>query len=147
LLVADLLFDLPLRHPLSYTVPDGLRVAPGQRVTAPVQGRARVGLVAALRDADASGLSAIASALEPVPVLSPAMLELGIWAAAESLSAAGSTLAALLPPAPRRGTAESLAPPPMPGPAANPHRPSCGPTWRATSGSPSWRRGRRGRCW
>ena len=68
MLVADLLFDLPLRHPLSYTVPDGLRVAPGQRVTAPVQGRARVGLVAALRDADASGLSAIASALEsPYP--------------------------------------------------------------------------------
>ena len=123
MLVADLLFDLPLRHPLSYTVPDGLRVAPGQRVTAPVQGRARVGLVAALRDADASGLSAIASALEPVPVLSPALLELGVWAAAESLSAPGSTLAALLPPAPRRGTAESLAPPPMPGPAAKPPPP------------------------
>jgi len=123
LLVADLLFDLPLRHPLSYTVPDGLRVAPGQRVTAPVQGRARVGLVVTLRDADASGLSAIASALEPVPVLSPAMLELGVWAAAESLSAAGSTLAALLPPAPRRGTAESLAPPPMPARSAAPAPP------------------------
>ena len=35
----------PLRHPLSYAVPDGLALAPGQRVSAPVQGRARVGLV------------------------------------------------------------------------------------------------------
>jgi primosomal protein N' (replication factor Y) len=120
LLVADLLFDLPLRHPLSYAVPEGLALAPGQRVTAPVQGRARVGLVLALRDADASGLAAVATALEPAPVLSPVMLELGRWAAAESLSAPGSTLAALLPPAPRRATVESVAPPPMPAPGAAP---------------------------
>ena len=98
-------------------MPDGLVLAPGQRVSAPVQGRARVGLVLALRDADASGLATIERALEPAPVLSPVMLDLGRWAAAESLSAPGSTLAALLPPAPRRGSVESVAPPPTLAPA------------------------------
>ena len=123
MLVADLLFDLPLRHPLSYAVPDGLALAPGQRVSAPVQGRARVGLVLALRDADAAGLATVERALEPAPVLSPVMLDLGRWAAAESLSAPGSTLSAMLPPAPRRGSTESVAPPPLPDPAAVPAPP------------------------
>ena len=123
MLVADLLFDLPLRHPLSYAVPDGLVLAPGQRVSAPVQGRARVGLVLALRDADAAGLATVERTLEPAPVLSPVMLDLGRWAAAESLSAPGSTLSAMLPPVPRRGSMESVAPPPMPAPAAAPAPP------------------------
>ena len=121
--VADLLFDLPLRHPLTFAVPDGLVLAPGQRVSAPVQGRARAGLVLALRDADAAGLATIDRTLEPAPVLSPVMLDLGRWAAAESLSAPGSTLAALLPPAPRRGSMESVAPPPMPAASATPVTP------------------------
>ncbi|HET6369497.1 MAG TPA: hypothetical protein VFG27_19875 [Pseudomonadales bacterium] len=121
--VADLLFDLPLRHPLTYAVPDGLVLAPGQRVSAPVQGRARAGLVLALRDADATGLATIERPLEPAPVLSPVMLDLGRWAAAESLSAPGSSLAALLPPAPRRGGVESVAPPPMPAASAAPVTP------------------------
>jgi primosomal protein N' (replication factor Y) (superfamily II helicase) len=116
-MIADILFDLPLRRPLSYAVPPDLKLVPGQRVSAPLQGRPRIGVVAALRAGDPKGLAVIQGAVEPAPVLSTAMLDLGLWAAAESLSAPGSTLAALSPPPPRRGAAESAAPPPEPAPA------------------------------
>jgi primosomal protein N' (replication factor Y) (superfamily II helicase) len=114
--IADILFDLPLRRPLSYAVPSTLTLAPGQRVVAPLQGRPRVGLIVALRQGDAAGLALVQDAVEPAPVLSTAMLDLGRWAAAESLSSPGSTLAAFLPPAPRRGAAEVVAAPPEPAP-------------------------------
>jgi primosomal protein N' (replication factor Y) (superfamily II helicase) len=116
-MIADILFDLPLRRPLSYAVPPDLKLAPGQRVSAPLQGRPRIGVVAALHAGDPEGLAVIQGAVEPAPVFSTAMLDLGLWAAAESLSAPGSTLAALSPPPPRRGTAEAAAPPPEPAPA------------------------------
>jgi primosomal protein N' len=116
-MIADVLFDLPLRRPLSYAVPPDLKLAPGQRVSAPLQGRPRIGVVAALHAGDPEGLAVIQGAVEPAPVFSTAMLDLGLWAAAESLSAPGSTLAALSPPPPRRAAAEAAAPPPEPAPA------------------------------
>jgi primosomal protein N' (replication factor Y) len=120
--IADVAFDVPLRHALSYAVPPGLALAPGQRVLAPLQGRPRVGIVLALREGSPEKLADVASALEPVPVLSRAMLDVGRWAAAEGLSAPGSALAAMLPPPPRRGAAEVVAPPPEPAssPAGEP---------------------------
>ena len=118
--IAEIVFDLPLRRPLSYAIPPGLRLARGQRVLAPLQGRPRVGLVVALREGNTGGLAKVQAPLEPVAALSAAMLDLGLWAAAESLSSPGSTLAALVPPPPRRGAAESLAPPPEPAPGAGP---------------------------
>lgn len=110
-LVADVAFDLPLDRAFRYLVPPGLAVAPGQRVRAPLQGRARVGVVTDVREADTAGLQAIGEAVEPAAVLSAAMIEVGRWAAAESLSSTGSTIAALLPPPPRRGGAAPVAPP------------------------------------
>ena len=120
--IADVAFDVPLRHALSYAVPPGVALAPGQRVLAPLQGRPRVGIVLALREGSPEKLAEVASALEPVPVLSRAMLDVGRWAAAEGLSAPGSALAAMLPPPPRRGAAEVVAPPPEPvsSPAGEP---------------------------
>ncbi|MBI1960143.1 MAG: hypothetical protein HYS36_13060, partial [Candidatus Rokubacteria bacterium] len=117
-MIADVVFDLPLRHPLSYRVPDGLALVPGQRVRAPLGGRTRVGIVVGVRQDAADGLKPLDSAVEPVPVLSAAMIEIGRWAAEESLSSLGGTLAAMLPPLPRGDTRESLAPPPEPSRAA-----------------------------
>src|SRR6266700_1694955 len=111
-MTADVVFDLPLDHPFSYQVPDALRVTVGQRVSAPLGGRSRVGVVVALRpDADEE-LKPIQSLVEPAAILSSAGLALGRWIADESLSSWGSTLSALLPPPPRSKRAEVLAPPP-----------------------------------
>ena len=110
-MIAEVVFDLPLDHPFSYTVPDALHLAPGQRVSAPLGGRTRVGVVVALRPDAAEKLKPIQSLVEPAPILSRAGLELGRWIADESLSSWGSTLSALLPPPPRSKRAEVLAPP------------------------------------
>jgi len=116
--VAEIVFDVPLRRSLSYAIPSGLTLAPGQRVLAPLQGRPRAGLVVFIRQGETEGLARVQTPMEPVAALSRAMLDLGLWAAAESLSSPGSTLAALVPPPPRRGAVESLAPPPEPAPGA-----------------------------
>lgn len=115
-MIVDVVFDLPLRHPFSYSVPPGLTLRPGQRVRAPLKGRARVGMVVALHDGDTTGLRPIERPAEPAPILSPVALEFGRWAAEESLSSWGSTLLSLLPPLPPRA-AEPVAPPAEPGPA------------------------------
>lgn len=112
--IADVVFDLPLDHAFSYSLPAGVTVARGQRVRSPLAGRARIGMVTDLRDGDVTGLRPVGEPVEPVPILSAAMLELARRAAAESLSSLGSTIANLLPPAPRAGLADTVAPPPEP---------------------------------
>jgi primosomal protein N' (replication factor Y) len=121
-LIADIVFDIPIDHAFSYAVPAGLGVSRGQRVSAPLHGRSRIGVVVALREGDATGLKPLQRAVEPVPVLSDAALELTRWAARESLSSWGSTLLSLLPPPPRPSAAETVSPPaePPPGPAHEP---------------------------
>src|ERR1700730_8958112 len=110
MLEADVVFDLPLDRPFSYKVPDALRVTTGQRVSAPLGGRPRVGVVVALRPEADETLKPLQSLVEPAPILSKAGLELGRWIADESLSSWGSTLSALLPPPPRSRRAEVIAP-------------------------------------
>jgi primosomal protein N' (replication factor Y) len=112
--IADVVFDLPVPHPFFYLVPSGLSVLVGQRVSAPLHGRGRVGLVVGIREGDAAGLRPIERTLEAAPIASRAIIELGRWAAGESLSSWGSALLSLLPPAPARGAAEIVAPPPEP---------------------------------
>jgi primosomal protein N' (replication factor Y) (superfamily II helicase) len=110
-MIADVVFDLPLDHPFSYLVPDSINLNLGQRVRAPLGGRAtRVGVVVALREGDSTGLRPVERVVEAAPILSAGGLELGRWIADESLSSWGSTLLALLPPAPRSKRAEALAP-------------------------------------
>ena len=110
-MTADVVFDLPLDRPFSYQVPDALRVTVGQRVSAPLGGRPRVGVVVALRpDVVDQTLKPIQSLVEPAAIVSRAGVALGRWIADESLSSWGSTLSALLPPSPRTRRAEAVAP-------------------------------------
>ena len=109
-MIADVVFDLPLSRPFSYLVPPGLTVAAGQRVRAPLHGRARVGMVVAVRDADGGGWKPLEHAVETAPILSPALLELCRWAADQSLSSWGSTALALVPPPPPRSASAPMTP-------------------------------------
>jgi primosomal protein N' (replication factor Y) len=121
-LIADVAFDIPLDRAFSYVVPAGMVVAPGQRVSATLQRRSRIGVVVALREGDPAGLTPLARVVEPVAIVSESALELGRWAAAESLSSLGSTLLSLLPPPPRAGGGERVSPPAAlaPGPPRPP---------------------------
>jgi primosomal protein N' len=110
-MIAEIVFDLPRQQPFSYSVPREMTLRRGQRVSAPLHGRSRTGVVVELRDADAPDLKSIERPLDSVPAISTAMLELGRWAAEESLSSWGSTLLALLPPVAVRGP-DLVAPPP-----------------------------------
>ena len=123
-MIADVVFDLPLDHPFSYLAPDSLEVKPGQRVRAPLGGRAtRVGVVVALRQGDEAGLRPIQHVVDTAPIVSAAGLALGRWVADESLSSWGSTLLALLPPPSRARRAEPVAPAPEPAQPVSPRRP------------------------
>lgn len=99
------MFDAPLAHPFSYSVPDDWVLAPGQRVRAPLHGAPRMGLVVAVRDTSAATdahpaarLKPLATLVDGAPVLASAQLELLRWISAQSLSSPGSTAAGLLPP-------------------------------------------------
>jgi primosomal protein N' len=96
--IADVAFDTPVTHPFSYVVPPGWSIAPGQRVSAPLKGAPRVGLVVGVRDATATDLKPLTAVIDDAPVLAVSQLELLRWIAAQSLSSLGSTAAALLPP-------------------------------------------------
>jgi primosomal protein N' (replication factor Y) len=113
--IAEVIFDLPRQQSFSYAIPPGLALQRGQRVSAPLHGRSRIGVVVALRDVDMPGLKPIGRPVDSVPVLSTAALELGRWAAEESLSSWGSTLLAFLPPVAGR-RADVVAPPSEPRP-------------------------------
>jgi primosomal protein N' (replication factor Y) len=91
-------FDTPVAHPFSYLVPDGITVAPGQRVVAPLGNAERVGVVVGLREGVTPGLKPLIRVLDAAPLLDADGLELTRWIAAQSLSSLGSTLAALTPP-------------------------------------------------
>jgi primosomal protein N' (replication factor Y) len=120
-MIVDVVFDLPVPHPFSYRVPAGLTVTPGHRVRAPLGSQARVGLVVATRYGNEEGLKPLAGLAESGPILSRSQLELARWIAGESLSSWGSTVAALLPPAPRSVTETMAAPPEWaPGPGERP---------------------------
>jgi primosomal protein N' (replication factor Y) len=112
-MIADVAFDAPVAHPFSYHVPDGWRLAPGQRVLAPLRGAVRTGMVVALREGLDARLKPLLRLADAAPILSPARLDFVHWIAAEGLSSVGSTCAALLPPP----LDDSAAAEPPPGPA------------------------------
>jgi primosomal protein N' (replication factor Y) (superfamily II helicase) len=103
-LVAEVAVAVPVRRTFSYAVPPELagRLRRGHRVRVPLQGRARPGVVVGVgTPAPGAALAPIAALLDPVPALTPPLLELASWAADDSVSAWGEALARALPPAAR----------------------------------------------
>jgi primosomal protein N' (replication factor Y) (superfamily II helicase) len=96
-------------------------VAPGQRVRVPFRGRPRPAVVVGVEAGLGDGLEPIASVLDPVPALTPALLELARWAARESVSAWGQVVFRALPPGGRARAPDAL-PARGPSPGAEPGR-------------------------
>jgi len=116
--VAEVVVGLPVPRVFSYAVPPALvgRLAPGQRVRVSFRGRPREGVVVALASAPVVGLRAVEAPIDPVPALSPALLQLARWAAEETVSAWGEAVARALPPASRVAAPATLPPAPPPAP-------------------------------
>jgi len=97
-MIADVAFDAPITHPFSYRVPEGLTLARGQRVLAPLRGASRVGVVVDVRSDEDETLKPVLRALEPMPLLDAQALDLIAWVAVDSATSFGSTCLTLLPP-------------------------------------------------
>lgn len=96
---AQVVFDLPLERVFDYQVPAGLALAPGQRVLAPFGRRKLQGVVVSCRDPERrEGLKELERALDPSPVVSPALLEFTRWMADYYFCGWGEALALALPP-------------------------------------------------
>jgi len=88
-----------LRNTLTYLAPDGLRVEPGQRVQVPLASRRATGIVLRAGGALPPGIEArpILRVLDPEPVLSAELLELGAWIADYYVAPIGEVFRAMLP--------------------------------------------------
>ncbi len=88
-----------IRHPLTYRVPDGLEVIPGQRLLVPLGPRKVSGIVLEKIARVAPGLKVreILRVLDAEPVLSSELLKLGIWIADYYLAPVGEVFSAMLP--------------------------------------------------
>ena len=97
-------------------------MAPGQRVRVPFRGRPRPAIVVAVENGAGEGLETVAGLLDPVPALTPPLLDLLRWAAAETVSAWGEAAFRALPPGMRARAPETL--PPTPSPMARSSSPA-----------------------
>ena len=113
-LVAEVVFNLPLERPYTYAIPDAIRdrIKAGQRVKAPLGrgNRSVVGYCVAVRPAEQSQrvLKPISELLDSEPLLDERMLELTHWIAERYLCGWGQVLDSVIPAGVRRksGTRE-----------------------------------------
>lgn len=107
-MLAEVVFNLPLEKPYTYLVPEPLRamLRPGQRVKAPL-GRGNrnvVGYCVAVRpcDREIGRLKPIAELLDAEPLLDERMLEVTRWIAERYLCGWGQVLESVVPAGVRR---------------------------------------------
>ena len=88
-----------IRNTLTYLVPDSLTVQPGQRVQIPLGTRKATGIVLRAGSSVPPGveLRPILRLLDPEPVLTPELLELGLWIADYYIAPIGEVFRAMLP--------------------------------------------------
>jgi primosomal protein N' (replication factor Y) (superfamily II helicase) len=89
----------------------------GQRVHVPFRRRLRRAVVVAIEPGAGEGLEPVAAVLDAVPALTPALLELTRWAAAETASAWGEAAFRALPPGVGSGAPPSVPAQPPASPA------------------------------
>lgn len=92
---------LPLRTTFTYRVPDALDagMVDGARVVVPFRNRAMLGVVLGCGDSpDGASLKNVTEIIDPLPALSPRLIELARWISNYYLSPIGETLRAMLPP-------------------------------------------------
>ena len=88
-----------IRNTLTYLVPDSLTVQPGQRVQVPLATRKATGIVLRAGSTLPPGIQArpILRVLDTEPVLTPELLELGLWIADYYVAPIGEVFRAMLP--------------------------------------------------
>jgi primosomal protein N' (replication factor Y) len=88
-----------IRNTLTYEVPDSFTVQPGQRVQVPLATRKATGIVLRLGSTLPPGIKArtILRLMDPEPVLTPELLELGLWIADYYVAPIGEVFRAMLP--------------------------------------------------
>jgi len=98
--LVEVAFNLPLRTPLTYRLPEGIDASVGCRVKAAVRGRPMTGFVVAETDTPPAGLEKILpveKAMDAKPLFDVAALELARWMAGAYICSLGEALAAMLP--------------------------------------------------
>ncbi|MGP9833754.1 primosomal protein N' [Marinobacter sp. NSM] len=103
--IARIALNRPLRRLFDYLIPDGLELAPGQRVTVPFGRQTLTGLVVEIGVEPPPGvnLKAIKGTLESWPALPDKTFKLLTWASDYYQHPLGECLFTALPPALRRG--------------------------------------------
>ena len=88
-----------IRNTLTYEVPDSLTVQPGQRVQVPLATRKAQGIVLRAGSTLPPGVKArpILRLMDAEPVLTPELLELGLWIADYYVAPIGEVFRAMLP--------------------------------------------------
>jgi len=93
---------VPLRTTFTYRIPGHLaaEIQPGSRVLVPFRRKALVGVVTERVERGPSGakLREVQKCLEPLPAVSPKLLELGAWIASYYVAPIGEVYRAMLPP-------------------------------------------------
>lgn len=113
-LIADVVFNLPLEQPYTYLIPDDLRgmLQPGQRVKAPLgrSNRNVVGYCVGVRPLDQNGrqLKPLVELLDREPLLDSRMLDVTRWIAERYLCGWGQVLESVVPAGVRRRSGTRL---------------------------------------
>ncbi|HZP34576.1 MAG TPA: primosomal protein N' [Candidatus Acidoferrales bacterium] len=98
----EVALPLPLRTTFTYKVPESLceSMADGSRVVVPFRNRAMLGVVLGRGETgEGDSLKSVTEIVDPLPALSPALIELGRWMSSYYLAPIGETFRAMLPPA------------------------------------------------
>jgi primosomal protein N' (replication factor Y) len=113
--IAEVFVDIPaspVDRPFDYRIPDPLRdiVVPGMRVTVPFGRTRRLGFVTIVKSSsERSGLKAIEQVLDPGPVLTAELIDLGRWLSQTTLCPIVSAYQAMLPSVMKAGYGKFVA--------------------------------------